>query len=68
MGVALVVVEVLLPQLPVPVVALPDTVLGVAAGIALRGLVGSVLAWLVVLRYLRRVARISGGGIPWCCR
>ena len=35
MGVALVVAEVLLRQLRVPVVALPDTGLGVAAGIAL---------------------------------
>ena len=35
MGVALVVMEVLLRQLPVPVVALPDTGLGVAARIAL---------------------------------
>ena len=39
MGVVLVVAEVLLPQLHVPVVALPDTGLGVAAGIALQGLV-----------------------------
>ena len=49
MGVALVVAEVLLRQLPVPVVALPDTGLGVAAGIALWGPVGSLLAWLDVL-------------------
>ena len=35
MGVVLVVAEVLLRQLLVPVVALPDTALGVAAGIAL---------------------------------
>ena len=35
MGVALVVAEVLLRQLPVPVVALPDTGLGVAVGIVL---------------------------------
>ena len=68
MGVTLVVAEVLLRQLPVPVVAPPDTGLGVAAGIALWGLLGSFLAWLVFLRYLRRVVRISGGGIPWCCR
>ena len=34
-GVVLVVAEVPLRQLPVPVVALPDTGLGVAAGIAL---------------------------------
>ena len=67
-GVPLVVVEVLLRQLPVPVVALPDTGLGVTAGIALWGLVGSFLAWLVVLRYLQSIVRISGGGIPWCCR
>ena len=52
MGVVLGVVEVLLRQLPISVVALPDTGLGVAAGIALLGLVGSSLAWLVVLRYL----------------
>ena len=52
MGVALVVAEVLLQQLPVPVVALPDTGLDVAAGITLWGLVGSFLACLVVLRYL----------------
>ena len=64
MGVALVVAEVLLRQLPVPVVALPGTGLDVAVGIALWGLVGSFLAWLVVLRYLRSVVRISGGGIP----
>ena len=68
MGVVLVVAEVLLQQLPVPVVALPDTGLGVAARIALCGLVGSFPAWLVVLRYLRSVVRISGGGFPWCCR
>ena len=48
MGVVLVVVGVLLRQLPVLVVALPDTGLGVAAGIALWGLVGSFLAWLIV--------------------
>ena len=64
MGVALVVAEVPLRQLRVPVVALPDTGLGVAAGIALWGLVCSFPAWLVVLRYLRSVVRISGGGIP----
>ena len=52
MGVALVVAEVLLRQLPVPVVALPGTGLGVAMGIALWGLVRSFLGWLVVLRYL----------------
>ena len=68
MGVALVVAEVLLRQLPVPVVALPGTGLGVAMGIALWELVRSFLGWLVVLRYLRSVVRISGGGIPWCCR
>ena len=68
MGVALVVAEILLPQLLVPVVTLPDTGLDVAAGIALWGLVCSFLAWLVMLRYLRSVVRISGGGIPWCCR
>ena len=44
MEVALVVAEVLLRQLPVPVVVLPDTGLGVAMGIALWGLVGSFLA------------------------
>ena len=49
MGVALVVAEVLLRQLPVLVVVLPDTGLVVAAGIALWGLVCSFLAWLVVL-------------------
>ena len=68
MGVALVVAEVLLQQLPVPVVALPDTGLGMAVGIVLWGLVGSLLAWLVVLPYLHTVVRISGGGILWCCR
>ena len=68
MGVALVVVEVLLQQLTVPVVVLPDPGPGVATGIALSGLVGSFLAWLVVFRYLRSVLRISGGRIPWCCR
>ena len=52
MGLALLVAEILLRQLPVPVVALPDTGLGVTAGIALWGLVGSFLAWLIVLRYL----------------
>ena len=67
MEVALVVAEVLLRQLPVPVVALLDTGLSVAAGIALWWLVGSFLAWLVVLRYLQTIVRISGGGIPWCC-
>ena len=49
MRVALVVAEVLLRQLPVPVVALFDTGLGVAVGIVLWGLAGSFLAWLVVL-------------------
>ena len=68
MEVVQVVAEVLLWQLPVPVVALPGTGLSVAVGIALWGLLGSFLAWLVVLRYLRSVVRISGGGIPWCCR
>ena len=68
LGVALVVAEVPLRALRVPVVALPDTGLGVAARIALWGPVGSLLAWLVVLRYLRSVHRISGGRIPWCCR
>ena len=48
-GVVLVAAEVLLQQLPVPVVVLPDTGPGVAAGIALWGLVDSFLAWLVVL-------------------
>ena len=64
MGVILVVAGVLPWQLPVPVVALPDTGLGVSAGIALWGLVGSFLAWLVGLQYLRSVLQISGGGIP----
>ena len=50
-GVALVVEVVLLQQLLVLVVALPDTGLDVAVGIALWDLVGSFLAWLVVLRY-----------------
>ena len=68
MVVALAVVEVLLWQLPVPVVVLPGTGLDVAVGIALWGLVGSFLAWLVVLRYLRNVVWISGGGIPWYYR
>ena len=43
MGVVLV-AEVLLQQLPVPVVALPDTGLSVAAAIALYRLAGSFLA------------------------
>ena len=68
MGVALVVAKVLLQQLPVPVVALLDTGLGVAVGIVLWGLAGSFLACLVVLQYLQSVVRIAGGGIPWCCR
>ena len=68
MGVILVVAGVLPWQLPVPVVALPDTGLIVAAGIALWGLVGSFLAWLIVLRYLRNVVQISGSGFLWCCR
>ena len=68
MGVVLVVAEVLLRQLPVPVVALPDTGLVVGAGIAIWWLVGSFLAWLVVLQYLRSFVWISGAGIPWCCR
>ena len=68
MGLGLVVAEVLLQQLPVPVVALPNTGLDVAVGIALWGLVCSFLNWLVVLQYLRRIVRISGGGIPWCCK
>ena len=48
-GVVQVVVEVLLQQLPVPVVVLSGTGLGVAVGIALWGLVGSFLVWLIVL-------------------
>ena len=68
MRVAPVVAEGLLRQLLVPVVALPGTGLGVAVGIALWGLVGSLLAQLVVLRCLRSIVRISSGGIPWCCR
>ena len=68
MEVVQVVAEVLLRQLPVAVVALPGTGLGVAMGIALWGLVGSLIAWLVVLQYLRSIVRISGGRIPWCCR
>ena len=68
MQVALVVAEVLLRQPSVPVVAPPDTGLGMAAGIALWGLVGSFLAWLVVLQYLRSVVRISSGRIPCCCK
>ena len=68
MGVVLVVVGVLLRQLPVPVVALPGTGLDVAVGIAIWGLVGSFLAWLVVVQYLQSIVRISGGRIPWCCR
>ena len=68
MGEALVVAEVLLRQLPAPVVVLLDTGLGVAAGIVLWGHVGSFLTWLVMLRYLRSVVRMSGGGIAWCCR
>ena len=67
MGVVLV-AEILLRQLPVPVVALPNIGFGVAVGILLWGLVGSVLRWEVVLQYLRTVVWISGGGIPWCCR
>ena len=51
MGLVLV-AEVLLRHLPVPVVALPNTGLGMAAGIALWGHVDSLLAWLVELRYL----------------
>ena len=65
---ALGVAEVLLWQLPVPVVALPDIGLSVAAGIAIWGLVGSFLAWLVVLRYVQSIVRISGAGIPCGCR
>ena len=68
MGVVLVVAEVLLQLLAVPVVALPDTGLGMAVGIVLWRLVGSFLAYLVVLRYLRSVVQISGGGFPCCCR
>ena len=68
MGVALVVVEVLLRQLRVSVVALRGTGLRVGVGIALWGLVGSFLDWLVVIRYLRTVVRISDGGISRCCR
>ena len=44
MGVARVVAEVLLRQLPVPVVALLDTGLSVAVEIVLWGLAGSFLA------------------------
>ena len=68
MGMVLVVVEVLLQRLPVPAVVPPGIGLGVAVGIVLGELAGSFLAWLVVLRYLRSVVRISGGGISWCCR
>ena len=49
MGVVLVVVEVRLRQLPVEVVARPDTGLDVAVGIAVWGLMNSFPAWLVVL-------------------
>ena len=68
MGVALVVAEVLLRQLPVPVVVLLDTRLGVAVGIVLRELGGLVPAWQVVLRYLQIVVRVYGGVIPQCHR
>ena len=64
----LVVAEVLLQRLPVPAVVVPDIGLRVAAGIVLLGRAGRFPAWLVVLRYLQSVVRISGGGIPCCCR
>ena len=67
-GVVLVVAEVLLKRLLVPAVVLSDIEPGVAVGIVLRELGGSFLAWQVVLRYLQIFVRISGGGIPWCCR
>ena len=60
------VVEVLLLQLPVPPVALPDIGLSVAVGIVLWRLGGSFRACQVVLEYLQIVVRISGGGIPCC--
>ena len=46
------VAEVLLRLLPVLAVPLPDTGLGVDAGIVLCRLVGAILAWLVELLYL----------------
>ena len=62
------VAEVLWQRLLVPAVEWPDIELVVAVGIVLWGLVGSFLALLVVLRYLRSFVRISGHGILWCCR
>ena len=67
MGVVQVVAEVLLQQLPVLAVVLSHIGVTVAGWIVLWGLAGSFLAWLVVLRYLQSVVRISGGGIPWYC-
>ena len=67
-GVVLVVAEALLQQLLVSIVVLHDIGLGVSVGIVLWGLADSFLVWLVVLRYLQNVARISGGRIPWYCR
>ena len=68
MRVVLVAVEVLLRWLSVPVVALLDTGLDSAVEIVLWRLGGSLQARQVVLRYLRTVVLISGGGIPWCSR
>ena len=58
----LVVMGVVVWQLPVPAVVLPDPGLCVAAGNVLWWLAGSFLVWLVVLPYLRRVVQISDGG------
>ena len=62
------VAEVLLQQLPVPGVALPDIGFGKATRIVLWWLGVSFPAWQVVLRYLQIVIRISGGGITRCDR
>ena len=67
-GVVRVVAGVLLKRLLVPAVVLSDIEPGVAVRIVLRELGGSFPAWQVVLPCLQIVVRISGGGIPWCCR
>ena len=62
------VAEVLLQQLLVLVVLLPNIGLCAAVGIVLWGLGGSFQAWQVVLSYLQIVVWISSGRIQCCCR
>ena len=60
------VAEVLLQQLPVPVVVLLDIGLGMAVRLVLWQLVGLFQAWQVVIRYLQIIVLILGAGFPLC--